>query len=54
MVSDSGVVELPLDCRPCSVFGNKPCYRKDYACLEIAPETIVDRVKSLETLIKEK
>lgn len=52
--SDSGVVELPLDCRPCSVFGNKPCYRKDYACLEIAPETIVDRVKSLETLIKEK
>ncbi|EKB60845.1 glycosyltransferase family 9 protein [Bergeyella zoohelcum] len=22
-----------LDCRPCSVFGNKPCKRKDYACL---------------------
>lgn len=22
-----------LECRPCSVFGNKPCFRKDYACL---------------------
>lgn len=22
-----------LDCRPCSVFGNKECFRKDYACL---------------------
>ena len=22
-----------LDCRPCSIFGNKPCARKDYACL---------------------
>ncbi len=22
-----------LDCRPCSVFGNKPCYRKDWACM---------------------
>lgn len=25
------VEELP--CRPCSVYGNKPCMRKDYACL---------------------
>jgi len=23
-----------LTCRPCSVFGDKPCYRGDYACLE--------------------
>lgn len=22
-----------LNCRPCSVFGNKECFRKDYACL---------------------
>jgi ADP-heptose:LPS heptosyltransferase len=22
-----------LTCRPCSVFGNKPCFRGDYACL---------------------
>ena len=23
-----------LNCRPCSVFGNKPCYRGDWACLK--------------------
>nr|WP_246566554.1 glycosyltransferase family 9 protein [Kaistella soli] len=23
-----------LTCRPCSVFGDKPCYRGDWACLE--------------------
>ena len=22
-----------LPCRPCSIFGNKPCLRGDYACL---------------------
>lgn len=26
-------VQSELDCRPCSVYGNKPCARKDYACL---------------------
>jgi ADP-heptose:LPS heptosyltransferase len=25
-------VELP--CRPCSVFGNKPCFRGDHLCME--------------------
>lgn len=45
--SADNVVQRPLDCRPCSIFGNKPCHRKDYACLDIAPEAIVGRVKSL-------
>jgi ADP-heptose:LPS heptosyltransferase len=30
------VIQMPvsaLDCRPCSVYGNKPCFRRDYACL---------------------
>lgn len=32
--SEKGIVEITdLACRPCSVFGNKPCYRGDYACL---------------------
>ncbi len=26
-------VQIDLACRPCSVFGDKPCYRGDYACL---------------------
>lgn len=38
-------IQVDLPCRPCSVFGNKPCLRKDYACLcSIAPERIVERV----------
>ncbi len=36
------IVELPLPCRPCSVFGNKPCRLGDYRCMHnISPETIV-------------
>jgi len=39
-------IQLDLPCRPCSVYGNKPCWRKDYACLNnIAPEQIVERLK---------
>ncbi len=26
-------IQLPLSCRPCSVFGNKPCWRGDHACM---------------------
>lgn len=33
-----------LDCRPCSIFGNKPCRRGDYACGDIAPGVVVERV----------
>ena len=39
-------IELPLDCRPCSIFGNKPCRHGDYRCMDIAPQTIADRVIS--------
>ncbi|MDR2384528.1 MAG: glycosyltransferase family 9 protein [Tannerella sp.] len=39
-------VQAVLPCRPCSIFGNKPCYREDYACMnEIVPEQIVHKVK---------
>ena len=39
-------VQLDLVCRPCSVFGNKPCKRGDYACLQgITAEMIVEKVK---------
>jgi ADP-heptose:LPS heptosyltransferase len=41
-------VQINLNCRPCSVFGNKPCYRKDYACLhDITPSMIVERVMNV-------
>jgi ADP-heptose:LPS heptosyltransferase len=30
--------ESELDCRPCSIYGNKPCFRGDRACLTRLPE----------------
>ncbi|MFM7645351.1 MAG: glycosyltransferase family 9 protein [Sphingomonadales bacterium] len=42
---EQNAIEVSLGCRPCSVFGNKPCYRGDHACMhQILPEQIVDRV----------
>lgn len=43
--NDSDTVQLPMTCRPCSVFGNKPCFRGDYLCLSaIKPEAVVNKV----------
>ena len=39
-------IQIPLECRPCSIYGQKPCLRSDYACMRnIAPEQIVNRVE---------
>ncbi len=40
-------VQLDLPCRPCSVYGEKPCQYGDYRCMRIAPERIVDRLKAI-------
>lgn len=41
-------VQADLPCRPCSVFGNKPCLTKDYLCLQkITPEMVVRRIESV-------
>jgi ADP-heptose:LPS heptosyltransferase len=38
-------VQIDLYCRPCSVFGNKPCYRGDHACMQqLAEEQIMEKV----------
>ena len=43
---EEDTVQLPMTCRPCSVFGNKPCFRGDYHCLRgISPNAVVRRVK---------
>lgn len=37
-----------LPCRPCSVYGNTPCLRGDFACMAgIAPERIVKRIEEV-------
>ena len=41
-------IGLNLPCRPCSVYGNKPCLRGDYACLKnISPEMVLEKVAKL-------
>ncbi len=44
--SEEDVVQVKdLTCRPCSVFGDKECYRGDWACLEeFNIQKVVDRV----------
>ncbi|MBC8109848.1 MAG: glycosyltransferase family 9 protein [Verrucomicrobia bacterium] len=45
------VIEIPVEeltCRPCSVFGNKPCWRGDLACLtQISSEMVFEKLKIL-------
>lgn len=44
--SPDNAVQIDLPCRPCSIFGNKPCLRGDYACMKnITPEMIVNKVE---------
>lgn len=46
--SPENAVQLDMNCRPCSVFGNKPCQRGDYACLNgITPQAIIAKVDDI-------
>ena len=41
-------VQLDLPCRPCSIYGNKPCMRGDLACMQhISPDMIVEKVEHI-------
>ncbi|VAW25708.1 ADP-heptose:LPS heptosyltransferase [hydrothermal vent metagenome] len=41
-------VEIPakeLECRPCSIFGSKPCHRGDFACMQqISVEMVMEKI----------
>lgn len=38
---EQNIVQTDLYCRPCSVFGNKPCYRGDHACMNMISEEMI-------------
>ena len=38
-------VQLQLDCRPCSVFGNKSCYKGTNECLNINSQVIIEAIE---------
>ena len=42
------VIQADLDCRPCSIYGNRRCRRGDFACMDlIKPETIIERIEHI-------
>lgn len=42
------VLQADTECRPCSVYGAKPCRFGDYRCLRaITPQTIADKVEAV-------
>lgn len=43
-------VQTDLPCRPCSVFGNKKCYRGDFACMQrITPKMVKEKIDLILT-----
>ena len=41
-------IQADLDCRPCSIYGNRPCRRGDMACMNlITPEQITARIEHI-------
>jgi len=46
--SIENTIQVDLFCRPCSIYGQIPCYRKDYACLyQITPDQIINRIEQV-------
>ena len=49
------VLQADMACRPCSVFGNKPCRYGDYRCLKaVTPETVARRVAEITGSLPER
>lgn len=47
-VPPEGILQADMACRPCSVFGNKPCRYGDYRCLTaVTPAMIAQRVAKI-------
>jgi ADP-heptose:LPS heptosyltransferase len=45
--SEENIVADDIECRPCSVYGDRPCFRKDYACMHrIQTKTVIERLNS--------
>ena len=41
-------IQVDLDCRPCSIYGKRPCRRGDLACMNlIKPEQIIERIEQI-------
>ena len=44
--TEDSAVQIPMKCRPCSIYGNKPCHEGNYPCLScITPQMIVNKAR---------
>lgn len=51
----NNAIQLGLDCRPCSVYGNKPCKYGTYECLlQINPNNIIEKIDKIINSTTEK
>lgn len=42
------IIQLEMDCRPCSVYGNKECMWGDYRCMNnITPSSIISKIEQI-------
>jgi ADP-heptose:LPS heptosyltransferase len=47
-LGDQGVLQEEMPCRPCSVYGKKPCKSGTFKCLRaITPQMVMDKVEEL-------
>lgn len=49
--NENSIQRDDLSCRPCSVYGNKSCWRKDWACLDLDEQIFVRKVNEFLTKI---
>lgn len=48
--SEDDIVGDSIECRPCSVYGDKPCFRGDYACMHrIETKTVIEHLSKYTT-----
>lgn len=47
---EEDAVQKDMPCRPCSIYGNKPCALGGYPCMDIDPEEIVERTMERLTI----
>ena len=48
-------VQLNLDCRPCSIYGQKPCIHGDFRCMTgIKPEMILEKITKIINPLKQR
>ena len=46
--SGNNAIQLDMACRPCSIYGQIPCFREDYACMNnISPTSIIEKIESI-------